>query len=456
MTVEQQEQQGAAAQGQAREPAAGEWGRLYVTRQCCGAATCRNIAPQLLGEVAPSHALRDDGDKGSSGPSVLPGSHDPGAFTGVLRQPRSKEEFLLARSAAAACPFSAIRLERPSARLPPGELGPPWRDWPRRLEDNVWVVGQPSMKNYGALSYFIELPGGGVLVDAPKPSEELFRWLEEHGGVRWLFLTHRDHTQHHAEFAARFPGCRRVIGAADVNLRESPYEAHTGDVELKLGGGPGPMTLDGAPIAEDALADAELAVLPQPGHTPGSLCLLYRGRFLFSGDHLAYSRRLGHIVAHRLQCWEDWERQRASVRRLMQWAEAGRLRFAWLLPGHGDWHCFDGPSDPPATAAALKQGLEWMERQPPGHVPLRNWVPFVMSRTSPRTRFARFLRAVSGEGGNDWLLPRNARQYLNDHDPARTRGAVRRVQALAVAAVALVTALVWLGAHAVGSLLARQ
>lgn len=437
-------------------PAAEEWGRLYVTRKCCGAATCRNFAPELLGEVAPSHTERDDGGVTPGGPAVLPGSHDPGAFTGVLRQPRSKEDYLAARTAAAACSLGAIRLERPAARISPEELGPPWRDWPRRLEDNVWMVGHPSPQSIGALTYFIELPGGGVLVDVPRPSEELFRWLEAHGGVRWLFLTHRDHAQHHAEFAARFPGCRRVMGAADVNPKGSRYEPATGDVEHQLGGGPGPMTLEGTPIPEDALADAELAVLPQPGHTPGTLCLLYRGRFLFTGDHLWYSRRLGHLAAHRLQCWEDWERQCASVRRLGEWAEAGRLRFAWLLPGHGDWHCFEHPSGPATPAAALARGLAWMERQPPGHVPVRNYIPLVMSRTNPRGRFARFVRAVGGEGNDAWLLPRSARRYLNDYEPARTRSAIRRVQAVAAAALVLATSLLWLAAHAVGSLLTRQ
>lgn len=420
-----------------QEPVAAEWGRLYVTRKCCGAGTCRNIAPELLGEV----------------PQVLPGSYEPGAFTGVLRQPRNKEEFLAARTAAAACPFSAIRLERPTARIPPAELGPPWRDWPRRLEENVWLVGHPSTKNFGAFSYFIELPGGGVLVDVPKPSEELFRWLEEHGGVRWLFLTHRDHTQHHVEFAARFPGCRRIIGAADVNPRETTYQASTSDVEIKLGSGPGAMTLEGEPIAEDSLAAAELAVLPQPGHTAGTLCLLYRGRFFFTGDHLNYSRHLGHIVAHRLQCWEDWERQCASMRLLVKWAGAGQLRFAWLLPGHGEWHCFE-EGGAVLPAAALRRGLEWMEQQPPGHVPLRNWVPFIMARMNPNGRFARFVRAVGGEGGEAWLLPRAVRHYLKDHDPLKTQKGVRRAQALAAAALVLVTSLAWLGARAVSSLLA--
>jgi glyoxylase-like metal-dependent hydrolase (beta-lactamase superfamily II)/ferredoxin len=440
----------------ALEPTAREWGRLHVTRLCCGSATCRNFAPELLGEVPPSHELRDDGGKSPGGSTPLPGSYDSGAYTGVLRQPRNKEELLMARTAAAACPFAAIRLERPSARLSHDELVSPWRDWPRRLEDNVWAVGHPSRKNYGALSYFIELPGGGVLVDPPKPQEELFRWLEQHGGVRWLFLTHRDHAHHHAEFVARLPGCRRVIGAADVNLRETAYEAATGDVEFKLSSEVGPMTLEGTRIVEDALGDAELTVLPQPGHTAGTLCLLYRGRFLFTGDHLSYSRRLGHLVAHRLQCWDDWEHQCASVRRLLQWAQAGQLRFAWILPGHGEWHCFQEAESPAATAAELEQALAWMQRQPSGHVPLLRYIPFTVSRTKPGTRFARFIRAVSGEGGDTWLLPRDARPYVNNHEPAKARTALRRVQALAVATLTLFTSLIWFGTRGVSSLRARH
>lgn len=70
-----------------------DWGRLYVTRKCCGAATCRNIAPELLGAVALANERPD-------GPTVLPGSYEEGAFTGVLRQPRG-------RPAGAPAPVSA-------------------------------------------------------------------------------------------------------------------------------------------------------------------------------------------------------------------------------------------------------------------------------------------------------------------------------------------------------------
>ena len=79
-----------------------------------------------------------------------------------------------------------------------------------------------------------------------------------------------------------------------------------------------------------------------------------------------------------------------------------------------------------------------------------------MTRMNPNSRFARFARAVGGEGGEAWLLPSTARRYLNDYDPAKTRAGVRRAQALAVAALVLVTSLIWLGARAVSSLLARQ
>lgn len=305
------------------------------------------------------------------------------------------------------------------------------------------MVGQPSKKNYGALAYFIELSGGGVLVDVPTPSKELFDWLEAHGGVRWLLLTHRDHVQHHAEFAARFPGCRRVIGAADVNRRQNAYADATDTVEVKLGNELVPVMLDGTPIPPEALPDPELAVPPQPGHTPGLLCLVYRGRFLFTGDHLAYSRRLGHMIAHRLQCWQDWERQTRSVSQLASWAEAGLLRFQWLLPGHGEQIRLDG--DPASSNAAmeLKRAVAWMRQQPPGNVPLLRWIPFVMSRANPRGRLGRLVLAIGGQRRDSWLLPRATRKYLTDFDPDASEAALHRWYPFALAALGAVGLVLW-------------
>jgi glyoxylase-like metal-dependent hydrolase (beta-lactamase superfamily II) len=439
-----------------------DWGTLFVSRKCCGAATCRNFAPELLGEVAPAHPLHPDEARGAP---VLPGSFEEGSFTGVLRQPRNQADLEAARTAVAACPFGAIQLKTNRARVRPGELGSPWKSFPRRIEDNVWVLGHPSPQNFGALAYFIELAGGGLLIDPPRPSDELFRWLDEHGGVRWLLLTHRDHTHHHAEIAARFPGCRRIIGAADVRLRATPYMEATGDVEIKLGDSPLPMGLDGTPIPEGALPYTDIAVLPQPGHTPGSLCVVYRGRFLFTGDHVFYSRRLDRIVAARLQCWEEWQRQTESVRRLAAWAESGLLRFAWILPGHGEWHCLENNTsqnnqtpDTTAAAKALRRGLEWMERRAPGHVPLAPYIPFIQSRMKPKSAIARIMRAIGGEGGGSdaWILPRGARSALPDFDPQKTRAAHRRAYLITAAALALTAGAVGLAARASRALAARR
>ncbi|WP_434389701.1 hypothetical protein [Melittangium boletus] len=423
-----------------------DWGRLYVNRRCCGAATCRNLAPELLGEVPTPEGLD------ARGPAVLPGSYAPGAFTGVLRQPRDREEFLAARAAAAACAFGAIEIERPRALSPHDRLAAPWADWPRRIEENVWVLGHPSPRSVGALSYFIERPEGGVLVDLPKPDEALWAWLEAHGGVRWVFVTHRDNAQHLEELRARFPACQGIIGAADVNAKASAYFSVTSGLEVRLDAAAGPWRLDGSPLAEDARAGAEFVILPQPGHTPGTLCLLYRGRFLFTGDHLSHSRRLGHLVAHRLQCWFDWDLQCASVGRLVTWAEAGWLRFTWILPAHGDWHRVEGQGDAATTAARLREGLAWMRRQPSGKVSLLRFVSYVATRKAPEGRLARVMRALGGEGGEALLLPAPVRRYLSHPTPARARAAARRL--LAVGCLVLVTAsgLTWLGVRLVGSL----
>ena len=265
------------------------------------------------------------------------------------------------------------------------------------------------------MAWFLERPEGGVLVDLPKPSEAVFTWLEAHGGVQWIVLTHGDHAQHHAEFAARFPDARRVLGAADVNKWAHAYADATTDVEVQLPSDRGPVALDGSPIPLDALADAELAMLPQPGHTPGGFCLLYKGRYLFTGDHLSWSGMRGHLVAHRLQCWEDWERQTASITRLADWARDGALRFAWVLPGHGEWIQLSDDPSAERTAEALDAAVRWMRDQPPGRVSLARWVPFVIARTQPKTRFARLIRAVLGATGEGRLLPSAVRHYLPDH-----------------------------------------
>ncbi|HVW01890.1 MAG TPA: hypothetical protein VHB77_16175, partial [Planctomycetaceae bacterium] len=57
--------------------------------------------------------------------------------------------------------------------------------------------------------------------------------------------------------------------------------------------------------------------------------LLYRERYLFTGDHLWWNRNLQRLGASRSYCWHSWDEQIESLARLQL------FEFEWILPGHG-------------------------------------------------------------------------------------------------------------------------
>jgi glyoxylase-like metal-dependent hydrolase (beta-lactamase superfamily II) len=138
--------------------------------------------------------------------------------------------------------------------------------------------------------------------------EHLARRFEEMGGVRYLFLTHRDDVADADKYAARF-GAERIIHRLELSAQPDAERAIDGMEDVEL-----------AP---------EFVAIPTPGHTRGHCALLHR-EFLFSGDHLWWSRRRGRLTASRDVCWYSWPEQVRSVRKL-----AG-YEFEWVLPGHGE------------------------------------------------------------------------------------------------------------------------
>lgn len=248
-------------------------GDFFVDSSCIDCDLCRQIAPSVF---------RAEGDR-----SVV---HDqPGTPAGVLR----------AQMALVACPTASIgTASRPA-------LGAAVAAFPELVADEVTFCGFASPKSYGASSYLVRRPGGNVLVDSPRFSEPLARRIEGMGGVRLMFLTHRDDVADHAAFRRRF-GCERVMHARDASF----------PVERRLEGD------DPVPL------DADLLAIPTPGHTRGHQALLYREKFLFTGDHL-WGDGAGGLEASRSVCWHSWDEQRRSVERLLPYP------FEWVLPGHG-------------------------------------------------------------------------------------------------------------------------
>jgi glyoxylase-like metal-dependent hydrolase (beta-lactamase superfamily II)/ferredoxin len=257
--------------------AANAVGDLFVDSTCIDCGTCRWMAPEVF-----------DGD---------------GEHSFVHRQPDGGEQMRSALMASLACPTGSIGSHTRH------DLAPIRAAFPRVVEEPVFHCGYHAEDSFGAASWLICRPQGNVMIDCPRFATPLVRRLEQMGGVATMVLTHRDDVADHCRYAAYF-GCRRILHADD-------QDESTADIE---------MTVSGlAPIR----LDDELLLIPVPGHTKGSICLLHRDRHLFSGDHLAWDRRAGRLTAFRDACWYDWGELVASMERL------AAFTFAWVLPGHG-------------------------------------------------------------------------------------------------------------------------
>jgi glyoxylase-like metal-dependent hydrolase (beta-lactamase superfamily II) len=253
-------------------------GDLFVDASCIDCATCRHLAP---GVYARSTA---------SGRSF------------VRRQPAPGPELQRALMALVACPTASIGAGRDRDVRGAAE------GFPDPIGGDVEYLGYTSADSFGASSYLIRRPGGNVMVDSPRFNAGLLVRLRERGGVRTLFLTHRDDVADHARWAREL-GCERVLHEADIG-------PSTRAVERRLAGGT-PVSL--AP---------DLVAIPVPGHTPGSAALLFREETLFSGDHLMGSPA-GRLRASRSVCWYSWSEQTRSMEKLLGY------RFTRVLPGHG-------------------------------------------------------------------------------------------------------------------------
>jgi glyoxylase-like metal-dependent hydrolase (beta-lactamase superfamily II)/ferredoxin len=268
-------------------------GALFVDRSCIDCGTCYEYLPWVF-KAAGDHSR-------------------------VFRQPQGPSDRFHALMALLACPTGSIGTDDPVG------LKEAQGAFPDPIEEEVSFCGFTSENSFGAWSYFIQRPEGNVLVDSPRAVPALVKRLEELGGVAWMVLSHKDDVADHARFQERFR-CRRVLHRADLG---GPIP----EVELPVDG-------------EDPVRLApDLLYIPTPGHTAGSGCLLYRDKFLFSGDHLWWNPHRRMLSASPTYCWHHWPTQIKSLERLLAYD------FTWVLPGHGHSHRA-------GTPAAMRENLE--------------------------------------------------------------------------------------------------
>ncbi|MEP6743176.1 MAG: MBL fold metallo-hydrolase, partial [bacterium] len=228
-------------------------GDFYVDASCIDCDTCSQLAPSVF--------------------------RDHGAQCSVYHQPETEAETRLALMALVACPTGSIgTIEKHDPHIGIDAF-------PSLIADNVYFCGFTSEASFGGWSYLIVRPpheGGNVLIDSPRFATQLVKRIDEMGGVSQMLLTHRDDVADHARFHKKF-GCERVMHADDGARRLGAERVIDGEAEVGI--------------------DSDIVAIPTPGHTRGSMVFLYKNKFLFTGDHLAWSPTRNTLTAFPSVAW---------------------------------------------------------------------------------------------------------------------------------------------------------
>jgi glyoxylase-like metal-dependent hydrolase (beta-lactamase superfamily II)/ferredoxin len=273
-------------------------GDFYVDRSCIDCDTCRWMAPIVFDRS--------------------------GEMSAVYHQPVDAAERLVALQALLACPTGSI-----GTIAKPADIKKAQASFPLLITENIYHCGYHAAASYGAASYLIQQPDGNVLVDSPRFTPPLVKQLEAMGGVKYLYLTHQDDVADHQKFHDHF-GCERILHQADIS-------ADTQSIERQL--------RETTPVK----LTPDLLIIHVPGHSRGHTVLLYKHKFLFTGDHLAFNEQLGHLAAFKGYGY-SWLDQLKSMQ------ELAKYNFEWVLPGHGRrYH-----ADLATMHDQMQQCIKWM------------------------------------------------------------------------------------------------
>lgn len=168
------------------------------------------------------------------------------------------------------------------------------RKLPRLVFETIFAFA-PNRDTMGGTAYFLIEGSGNILVDCPAFDDDELQFLQQHGGVRWLFLTHRGGIGKVRELSQQF-GCEVLIQEQEAYLLPGQVVT-TFQTEFSLSAG-------------------NVAIWT-PGHSPGSSCLHHAryGGVLFTGRHLLPNTK-GVPVPLRIAKTFHWPRQLRSVGQL--------------------------------------------------------------------------------------------------------------------------------------------
>ena len=253
-------------------------GEFYVDSTCINCDNCRELAPSVF--------------------------HEHGGSSVVYNQPDTGIEKQQAFQALLACPTHSIGTSQKD------EGKQYLSDFPLHIEGDVYYLGFNSPKSYGCKSYFIEHPEGNWMIDSPKYHKHLLSEIEKRGGLKYIFLTHRDDVADAKKYS-QFFNASRIIHEKELHSQPDSEIVVSSEFESFPG------------------IHSDFSIVFTPGHTEGHIALLYKNNYLFSGDHIYWRSDWQKLRSSRRSCWWNWNEQIKSVKKLQEYD------FSWILPGHG-------------------------------------------------------------------------------------------------------------------------
>ncbi|MDJ0509170.1 MAG: MBL fold metallo-hydrolase [Crocosphaera sp.] len=181
---------------------------------------------------------------------------------------------------------------------------------PRLLIDGLFAFA-PNREILGGTSYLIVEKFGNILIDCPFYCDDHLDFLEQWGGAKWLFLTHRGGMSSSVKEWHNALGCKIVVQEQEAYLLP---------------------TLNITSFEQEMILTDTAKAIWTPGHSTGSSCLYWQqhGGILFTGRHLLPNHQ-GHPTPLRLEKTFHWLRQLKSVAKLSECFSAETLKY--ICPG---------------------------------------------------------------------------------------------------------------------------
>lgn len=180
---------------------------------------------------------------------------------------------------------------------------------PQVVFDSIFAF-PPNRDTLGGTAFLILENNANILVDCPAWTPLNQAFLQRHGGVKWLVITHRDGLGKAAQ----------IQQAWDCPVLVQEQEAYLLPC-LKTQG-----------FKDEVTLSSRTQMIWTPGYSPGSACLYYatKGGILFTGRHLLPNPQ-GQPMPLRTAKTFHWPRQLQSVQTLIQRFSPETLSF--ICPG---------------------------------------------------------------------------------------------------------------------------